>query len=192
MKISNLFTTAILFFTITISALNGYAQVKKYSDSSTESNQVLPINLLSFSIKSDEPNKIIAKWATSNEANNSHFNIYIAAKNSLHFVKLGQIQGKGNSSIQQDYQFVIHNISSITLNGSLPFLLFLLIPSFRSKMLRFAIFTAFAIVGISCAKKEIAPEKKLKSFYLKLEQVDYDGKVTTFYTHPTTVEITKS
>ncbi|WP_097129256.1 hypothetical protein [Pedobacter xixiisoli] len=191
MKNTNLLKKAIISLFFLVFLLNGYAQVPNNSVSENRGNQILPISLISIALKSEEPNKITVNWSTSSEANNSHFDLYIAEKDSRNFVKIGRVIGSNNSSTLKEYQFIIHNVASINLAVMFPFLMFLLIPNVRNRFLRFAFFTTFAIVLISCSKKETTPSKVVKSYYVKLDQIDYDGKVTVFYSKPIIVEVPK-
>lgn len=180
MKTSTIFKKAILFLFVVISALNGYAQLENKKASKAGSNEVLPVTLTSFTTKSEVANKIIVNWSTASEANNSHFEILIS-EDGHNFVKVGQVKGVGNSSIRNDYQFVIGNVSSIVLNGTLPLLIFLLIPSVRNRKLQISFFVLFALSVMSCSKKEIEEELfKEKKYYVNLRQIDNDG-TTYFY-----------
>ncbi len=182
----------IILFTIVLPCCI-YAQ-NNIRQSSTNDNKVLPVTLTSFTAKSDEINKIVVNWSTSSEANNSYFEVLIS-KDGHNFVKIGQVQGVGNSNTTQHYQFVIHNIASITLTGSLPFLLFLLIPSVRNRKLRVYFYVFFAFMIISCAKnKDQENLTELKKYYINLQQVDNDGKTTNYGTfiQRVTVKVPKS
>lgn len=189
MKPSKTIKIAFLFFALAVSVLNGFAQLE-HKKAVTGQNQVLPVSLISFNLKSEKQNEIIATWSTAAETNNSHFTLYIAPKDSQNFMMVGKVNSAGDSLSQKDYQFVINNVIPRTVNG-LPFLLILLIPSVRGRILRLAIFSSFAIIAISCSKRELATITELKTFYVKLEQVDYDGKITVLYTRPITVEVPK-
>lgn len=153
--------------------INGYAQNRVLSG---DNHQVLPVTLTSFTLQSDEQNKIIAKWSTSNEANNKQFDVLISTDGS-NFVKYATVAGKGNSNQPTNYEVVI-DIQSKIITGSL-FLSFLLISSVRNRKLRMGILALFTLtIIVSCSKKKWQELTELKHYYIKLEQVDKDGKVT--------------
>lgn len=191
MESSNKLKKVIIYFIVAISSLNGFAQSSDNRILENNQSQVLPVILTSFNLKSNEPNKIIVNWSTSAEANNSHFRLYIAPKDSEHFVLIGKVNGAGNSSIQRDYQFVINDVNPKATAAFLPFILILLVPSVRNKILKIGILTVLAILVVSCSKEEMATTTEPKSFYVKLDQVDYDGKVTVLYARAITIDVPK-
>lgn len=67
---------------------------------------VLPITLSSFTAKATNQG-IQLNWSTASEKDNSHFQVWRKAGNNATFEAIGnKIQGAGNSSTTQKYQFV--------------------------------------------------------------------------------------
>lgn len=64
---------------------------------------IVPVSLLSFRGYHDQQKNIL-KWKTTNEINNSHFDIERSG-NGSGFLKIGQVQGAGNSSSPIDYSY---------------------------------------------------------------------------------------
>ena len=73
---------------------------------------VVPVELVSFTILSNEEN-IILNWRTATELNNSGFDVE-RSQDGKEFIKLGFIQGHGTTTQQQDYTFVDNNITAMT------------------------------------------------------------------------------
>lgn len=68
-----------------------------------ESNDVLPVKLISFTGKNDKDG-VILDWATASESNNSHFNVLRSIKGD-NFLKIGRVDGNLNSNTKINYQF---------------------------------------------------------------------------------------
>ncbi len=69
----------------------------------TPSGSSLPVSLIDFTVGIDHK-KTKLSWHTSSEFNNDHFEIE-RSKDGLHFSKIGQVPGKGNSSSPESYIF---------------------------------------------------------------------------------------
>jgi uncharacterized repeat protein (TIGR01451 family) len=72
----------------------------------------LPVTLTQFSaIRSG--NNAVVRWTTSSEMNNDHFEIE-RSEDAISFIKVGTVQGMGNSNTEQHYQFIdpLNNIRS--------------------------------------------------------------------------------
>lgn len=71
-------------------------------------DQALPVELISFTAKKNS-NNVDIEWITGSENNTSHFEVELAKGNEEyrqnHFVKIGEVQGQGNSSAEQYYRF---------------------------------------------------------------------------------------
>jgi len=65
----------------------------------------LPIDLISFNAKLSENRTIELNWQTASESNNDFFTVERSA-NGIHWEKVKQIQGAGNSSSFKSYQAV--------------------------------------------------------------------------------------
>jgi len=177
-------TCIFLLFVLAFS-INGYTQKQVLSENN---HQVLPVSLTSFTLQSDEQNKIIAKWSTSNEANNKQFDVLISTDGS-NFSKYATVKGKGNSNEPTNYELVI-DLKSKIITGSL-FLSFLLISSVRNRKLRMGILALFAFTIISCSKKKWEELTEIKHYYVQLRQVDNNGKNTMYDIKVITIEVPK-
>lgn len=182
MKTSKTIKTVSLLLALAVSVLNGFAQ-SEHKKAATSQNQVLPVTLISFNLKTEKPNEIIVTWSTADEKNNSHFNIEVS-KDGKNFVQIAQVKGANDSNEVLNYQLTIFKAGSIALQGSFPFLIFLLIPSIRNRKLRLAVFSIFALFVLSCAKeKETENEPDIQEdFYVRLVQVDNNGQSTMYET----------
>jgi hypothetical protein len=76
-------------------------------------NQVLPVELVSFSAKKLGTSNVL-NWQTASEKNNSHFDIERSANGQNEWVKIGTVKGSGNSVITQNYNFTDHTPLSIS------------------------------------------------------------------------------
>ncbi|MEM1328232.1 MAG: T9SS type A sorting domain-containing protein [Bacteroidota bacterium] len=68
------------------------------------SDQVLPVDLLSFSAKA-QLNEVQLQWVTASEINNSHFELQ-RSSNGKEWTALDKVLGAGNSVQKIDYSFV--------------------------------------------------------------------------------------
>lgn len=176
MKPSKTIKIAVLLFALVVSVLNGFAQLE-HKKAATGQNQVLPVSLISFNLKSEKPNEIIVTWSTANEKNNAYF-IVEASRDGKNFVQIAHVRGAGDSNEVLNYQLTIFKAGSIALQGYFPFLIFLLIPSIRNRKLRLAVFSIFALFALSCVKEK-EPDVQ-EDFYVRLRQVDNNGQITTY------------
>ncbi|MBX9850358.1 MAG: T9SS type A sorting domain-containing protein, partial [Cytophagaceae bacterium] len=64
----------------------------------------LPVNFSSFNVF-QENGKVKIQWSTSTEVNNSHFEIE-RSSNGIYFETIGKVNGKGNSNINNSYQYM--------------------------------------------------------------------------------------
>lgn len=72
---------------------------------------LVPVELVAFSASAEE-NKVILNWETASEINNYGFEVQFAANNDENdFRTIGFINGKGNSTQSNYYQFVHENVS---------------------------------------------------------------------------------
>jgi hypothetical protein len=69
----------------------------------------LPVHLLNFEA-SWEAAGVLTQWTTASEINNSHFDIQ-RSDNMVDFYTIGTLSGKGNSNVQNAYQFIDKSIS---------------------------------------------------------------------------------
>jgi hypothetical protein len=73
-------------------------------------NNPLPIELLSYTTECLDQNKVLIKWTTATETNNSHFNILRAGNDGV-FENIATVQGAGNSIYPLTYSY-IDNVST--------------------------------------------------------------------------------
>ncbi len=69
---------------------------------------VLPVELAFFDVECENSNTIL-NWATASELNNKHFEIQ-ASQNGIQFQTLGIVNGQGNSSQNNYYQFFDYSV----------------------------------------------------------------------------------
>lgn len=71
--------------------------------------QSLPVELSSFTAKKKDHKDVLVEWTTASEINVVRFEIELAKGNDQYnqnkFVKIGEVNGKGNSSSAQHYSF---------------------------------------------------------------------------------------
>ena len=65
----------------------------------------LPITLLNFEVENQLNTAALISWSTATEINNKLFNIE-RSLDGIHFQTIGSLQGKGNSTTLQNYQFI--------------------------------------------------------------------------------------
>jgi len=68
----------------------------------------LPITLMSFTASVQSDNTVLLNWTTSQEVNNKYFDIERGGKGS-DFVKIGEVNGSGTTSLIQYYSFKDNN-----------------------------------------------------------------------------------
>ncbi len=69
----------------------------------TFNNQVMPVELVSFSAKNMGEN-VLTIWETATEINNAYFDVE-RSQDGVSFEKIGKINGKGTTNQRQFYQF---------------------------------------------------------------------------------------
>ncbi|MEP7170629.1 MAG: T9SS type A sorting domain-containing protein, partial [Bacteroidota bacterium] len=68
----------------------------------------LPVELISFTAKEKENNKVVCNWSTASEENNDYFTV-LRSKDGVYFEEIGVIDGAGNSSNILNYTFTDQN-----------------------------------------------------------------------------------
>ncbi|KAA9331251.1 hypothetical protein [Adhaeribacter soli] len=68
-----------------------------------KSNQILPVTLISFSVKAFTPSANLLTWKTAQEKDNSHFAIE-SSTNGREFKEIGKVKGT-NASFTSEYTF---------------------------------------------------------------------------------------
>lgn len=73
-------------------------------------SSTLPVTLLSFDAKLSAQNGVMLFWKTSQEINNKGFEVEIST-DGRQFTKLGYVNGAGNASEAQQYQFPVNDLA---------------------------------------------------------------------------------
>lgn len=81
--------------------VNNIDQLNRFTLSNISSP--LAVKLLHFTARMVIDYSLL-DWATASEENNSYFDVERSA-DGMHFFRIGRVEGRGNSSIRQDYQF---------------------------------------------------------------------------------------
>ncbi len=68
----------------------------------------LPVDLVSFQAKVSAPNKVDVSWKTASETNNGHFEVE-RSYNAKKFESIGQVEGKGSTTVESSYLFYDNN-----------------------------------------------------------------------------------
>lgn len=89
-------------FLITLTAGNNVTDVDAGFSTNT-----LPIELLTFEAKKVEQRTTI-NWSTASEENNAYFQL-LRSTDGIHWKELGRIEGAGNSSLTQHYNYTDQN-----------------------------------------------------------------------------------
>ena len=73
-------------------------------------NKSLPVELVSFTAKKKDNNDVLVEWVTASENNIYHYEVELAKGNAQYkqnqFVKIGEVNSKGNSTTEQQYNFI--------------------------------------------------------------------------------------
>ncbi len=149
----------------------GNSRVLRYSPLT-----VLPVALKTYEAKLAINGNIELNWQTSNETNNSHFNIQIS-NDGKNFNTVATISSKainGNSSEPINYNFNMALNHTALAGFSLLILFFL--PAIKNRMMKVAI-TVLCITAIAACTKDSSTTNE-QTLYLKLLQVDKDGTTT--------------
>ena len=138
-------------------------------------------NPVSFgSIHATQSNgRLNIQWATLTENNNDHFDIEVS-KDGNKFTKIATVKSKalaGTSEISQSYEYQI-SVNQIAGFMSLPFILGLLsFAIVRRRKILAGVMVIFLIgAAISCTKGDVSMSTSAKSVYVRIAQVDIDGK----------------
>ena len=78
-------------------------------------NSILGLELLDFTVRYEESDNIARlDWSTINEVNTDVFEIERSHEAAEEFTQIGEVQAAGNSSVQQNYDFVDEDLQSGT------------------------------------------------------------------------------
>jgi hypothetical protein len=75
----------------------------------SDSNDPLPIALLSFSASCENASNVLLNWTTASEQNNSFFTVY-KSLNGKEFSVIGNVPAAGNGSSVKQYSFIDNSI----------------------------------------------------------------------------------
>lgn len=64
----------------------------------------LPVELVSFTAQKNSSNDVELKWKTASESNNKGFDVQ-RSTDAVNWLTIGFINGKGNSAVENNYQF---------------------------------------------------------------------------------------
>ncbi|SDC62475.1 right-handed parallel beta-helix repeat-containing protein [Niabella drilacis] len=140
-----------------------------------EYTTVLPVNF-SQVFAYTQNNSLYINWRTATETNNDHFDIEVAT-DGRSFYKIGTVLSKateGNSAIEIDYAF---SASAASLLAA-PAVLLLVLAGFKKHRNKLAIALTLAglLLVIGCAKNDAAIDADAKALFIRIRQVDKDGK----------------
>lgn len=143
-------------------------------------NNVLPVVLRSFDAFLRE-GQLIVNWETLYEVNNSRFEIEASADGRL-FKKIGEVKTKavsGNSDSILKYDFMsLYNAAGGLMSLSIAFFSCMSAVVFMRRKIYLFLFPLLVFVFICCGcSKESLTEISEPDIYLRIAQVDLDGKV---------------
>ena len=75
--------------------------------------RAVPVTLVAFDAHLKEKNNVLLTWATSQEINTAGFDVEMST-DGQQFNKLSFVNGHGNSSLTQQYQFPVDNLAAGT------------------------------------------------------------------------------
>ncbi|WP_018627206.1 right-handed parallel beta-helix repeat-containing protein [Niabella aurantiaca] len=140
-----------------------------------EYTAVLPVNF-SQVFAYIQNNRLYINWRTTTETNNDHFDIE-AATDGRSFYKIGTVLSKatgGNSTMELDYAF---SASAASLLAAPAVLLFVL-AGFKKRRNQWAMALVLAgvLLVISCTKNDAPADINAKALFIRIKQVDKDGR----------------
>ncbi|MCP4438191.1 MAG: T9SS type A sorting domain-containing protein [Aureispira sp.] len=71
--------------------------------------QDLPVELISFDAKRKDVDEVVLTWSTATEINNQGFWVQRMLEGELEFETIGWVDGMGNSTITNNYQYIDNN-----------------------------------------------------------------------------------
>ena len=91
---------------ISATAANIFFDISNFNFTITDS---LPVRLTTFNVSLIQKNNASLTWTTTEETNNSGFDIEIST-DAKKFVKVGYVEGKGNSKALNNYSYIISDL----------------------------------------------------------------------------------
>ncbi|MGE9310954.1 choice-of-anchor Q domain-containing protein [Niabella sp. CJ426] len=142
-----------------------------------ENESVLPVRFghIAATIQNQQ---LVVKWSTLTETNNDYFDIEVSA-DGKHFKKLTTIQSlalSGNSDLPLHYEYIIEATQVMFL----PVLIYLFLLCFLIDAKNRKPFLIILIAGTAtlwgCSKSSSRPELVSTKIFLRIAQIDRDGK----------------
>jgi len=140
---------------------------------------VLPVTLTSYSIKSNAPGQLEVNWSTASEIDNNHFELIISTDGQM-FQKLISVNSKGTNGksdtpLNYNVNLSVNDFMRTHSLAGFGLLALLLMPAFRNRALRLFVIALMILSIAACEKKEMEKESMV---YVKLMQVDHNGFTT--------------
>ena len=142
-----------------------------------ENESALPVRFGSLEA-TVQNQRLLIKWSTLTETNNDYFDIEVSA-DGKHFTKLATTQSlalNGNSDLPLHYEYTIEAPQVMFL----PLLIYFFLLCFLIDAKNRKIFLIMLIAGTAtlwgCSKSSSRPELVSTKTYLRIAQIDRDGK----------------
>ncbi len=160
------------------------SQQSDYTDLGTNvfpNSTTIPLPARFGALTATEQNgSIVVNWETLMEKDVKNF-VVEASKDGATWHEIGRVNSKalnGNSDGVQSYQFIAG--SSLAL-GAVSLALLLLIPVFRSRLLKASLAVLIIItVAVSCSKSDVIDVKKSETVFIRIAQYDIDSAEPTY------------
>ncbi len=171
---------AVIWYTVedTNGNISNRASVRTFVADGT----VLPVRFGSFSATLTQGH-LQVDWTTVSETENSHFEVEVSADGD-HFKRVGTMKSQavnGNSDAALHYQFSLDSSQTAALLGVSLSLSVLALATGRSRKRKWAASALIAIMAtgyLSCSKQDRTTITGKESLFVRLKQVDKDGKYT--------------
>lgn len=147
-----------------------------FTISSLDNNSPLPVSWLSFSAERLDNISVILRWKTAQEKNNDHFEVE-RSEDGKEFMKIGEVQGAGNSSMILAYQFtdseastsqrLYYRIKQVDYDGKFEYSSIAIIyESEEAHVERWTVFPNPIAEGQSLTIKPVSPEDEYVSIVI--------------------------
>jgi hypothetical protein len=171
---------AVIWYTVrdTNGNISNRASVRTFVADGT----VLPVRFDALSAILTQGN-LKVNWTTISENENSHFDIEVSADGD-HFKSVGTLKSQalnGNSDTALNYQFTLDASQTSALLGVSLSLALLALATGKSRKRTWVLsaLTAVVLIGsVSCSKQDTTTVTGDKSLFVRIKQVDKDGKYT--------------
>lgn len=122
--------------------------------------------------------RLLVKWSTLTETNNQYFDIEISA-DGKHFKKLATLASLapgGNSDLPLHYEYTTETLQVMFLPVLLYFSLLCFLIQTKNRKVCFIILITGAAILWGCSKSNSRPESASTTIFLRIAQIDRDGK----------------